>query len=157
MGGAGGFGRGGGGGMGAPRGMGNAPGGFGRGRGGFGGGAAGGFGRGGMMGGFGTGPGGYGAGAGQSFAEDGHGGGEQHVIRMRGLPFKVTENEIAEWFSSVADCLDVQIHYGGDGRPNGQADVVFGSAQEAKMAMTKHKQNMQSRYVELFYDGVTGY
>ena len=48
------------------------------------------------MGCFGTGPGGYGAGAGQSFAEDGHGGGEQHVIRMRGLPFKVTENEIAE-------------------------------------------------------------
>ena len=35
------------------------------------------------MGGFGTGPGGYGTGAGRSFAEDGHGGGEQHVIRMR--------------------------------------------------------------------------
>ena len=60
------------------------------------------------MGGFGTGPGGYGTGAGQSSAEDGHSGGEQHVLRMRGLPFKVTENEIAEWFSSVADCLDVQ-------------------------------------------------
>ena len=60
-----------------------------------------------------------------------------------------------QWFSSVADCLDVHIQYGGDGRPSGQADVVFGSAQEAKMAMTKHKQNMQSRYVELFYDGVT--
>ena len=45
----------------------------------------------------------------------------------------------------------LQLNYGGDGRPNGQADVVFGSAQKAKMAMTKHKQNMQSRYVELFY------
>ena len=49
----------------------------------------------------------------------------------------------------MADCLDVQIHYGGDGRPNGQADVVSGRDQEAKMAMTKHEQNMQSRYVEL--------
>ena len=57
----------------------------------------------------------------------------------------------------MADCLDVQIHYGGDGRPNGQADVVSGSAQEAKMAMTKHKQHIQSRVVELFYNGVTGY
>ena len=43
-----------------------------------------------------------------------------------------------------------KIHYGGDGRPNGRADVVSGSAQEAKMAMTKHEQNMQSRYVELW-------
>merc|ERR1740137_440871 len=128
-------------------------GGFGSGPGGFG--ASGGFGRGGgMMGGFGSGPGGFGAGGqSQDFAADAEQGGEQHVVRMRGLPFKVTENEIAEWFSSVADCLDVQIQFGGDGRPSGQADVIFGSAQEAKMAMTKHKQNMQSRYVELFYDG----
>ena len=37
---------------------------------------------------------GYGTGAGQSFAEDGHGGGEQHVIRMRGLPLKVKDDEI---------------------------------------------------------------
>ena len=52
---------------------------------------------GGMMGGFGSGPGGFGAGAqSQSFADDVHGGGQHHVIRMRGLPFRVTENEIAE-------------------------------------------------------------
>ena len=63
----------------------------------------------------------------------------------------------SQWFIPVAMCLDVQIHYGKDGRPSGQADVVFGSAQEAHMAMTQHKQNMQSRVVELFYDGVTGY
>ena len=91
-------------------------------------GATGGFGRGGLVGGFGTGPGGHLTGAGQSSAEDGHGGGEQHVLRMRGLPFKVTENEIAEWVSSVADCLDVPIHYGGDG----QADVVFGGLDQAQ-------------------------
>ena len=61
---------------------------------------------------------------------------------------------ILQWFSSVADCVNVQIQNGADGRPSGQADVLFGSEQEAKMAMTKHKQNMQNRYVELFYDGV---
>ena len=53
------------------------------------------------MGGFGSGPGGFGSGGqSQNFADDVHGGGggggEHHVIRMRGLPFKVTENEIAE-------------------------------------------------------------
>ena len=49
------------------------------------------------MGGFGSGPGGFGAGGqSQDFAADVHQGGEQHVVRMRGLPFKVTENEIAE-------------------------------------------------------------
>ena len=50
-----------------------------------------------MMGGFGSGPGGFGAGGqSQDFAADAEQGGEQHVVRMRGLPFKVTENEIAE-------------------------------------------------------------
>ena len=37
-------------------------------------------------------------------------------VHMRGLPFRVTENEIAEWFSSVADPVDVFIHYNNDGR-----------------------------------------
>jgi len=164
FGGPGGFGRGRGGGMGmsghmgGPRGLGERRGGFGRGMGGFGGSSVG-FGRGGggsMMGGYGSGFGGFGGGGhghGSDFASDVGGPGGQHIVRMRGLPFKVTENEIAEWFSSVADCLDVHIQYGGDGRPTGQAEVMFGSAQEAKMAMSKHKQHMQNRYVELFYDG----
>ena len=30
--------------------------------------------------------------------------------------FRVTEQEIAEWFSSVADPVDVMIHYNNDGR-----------------------------------------
>lgn len=37
-------------------------------------------------------------------------------VHMRGLPFRVTENEIAEWFSSVADPVDVIIHFNNDGR-----------------------------------------
>jgi len=167
FGGPGGFGRGRGGGMGmsghmgGPRGLGERRGGFGRGMSGFGGSSVG-FGRGGggnMMGGYGSGFGGFGGGGhghGNDFASDVGGPGGQHIVRMRGLPFKVTENEIAEWFSSVADCLDVHIQYGGDGRPTGQAEVMFGSAQEAKMAMSKHKQHMQNRYVELFYDGPSG-
>ena len=43
-------------------------------------------------------------------------GGMVTTVRMRGLPFRVSEQEIAEWFSSVADPVDVCIHYNAQGR-----------------------------------------
>merc|ERR1712226_1639762 len=79
--------------------------------------------------------------------------GADHVVKMRGLPFRATESEIREWFRSVAEAQDITIQFGDDGRPNGQATATFLTHDEAKKAMTKHKQNMQSRYIELFYEG----
>ena len=79
-----------------------------------------------------------------------------HMIRMRGLPFRVTENDIAEWFSSVTDPIGINIRYNNQGRPAGEADVLFATESEAKKAMSKDRQNMQHRYVELFYDGPYG-
>ena len=79
-----------------------------------------------------------------------------HMIRMRGLPFRVTENDIAEWFSSVTDPIAINIRYNNQGRPAGEADVLFSDEAQAKKAMTKDRQNMQHRYVELFYDGPVG-
>jgi len=81
----------------------------------------------------------------------GGGGGGMFNVHMRGLPFRVTEHEIAEWFSSVADPVDVVIHFNNDGRPSGEADVSFASDGDARRAMQKDKQHMQHRYVELFY------
>ena len=81
------------------------------------------------------------------------GDGGRHIVHMRGLPFRVTEQDIAEWFSSVADPIDVMIHYNHDGRPSGEADTMFATEGDAKRALQKNKQNMQHRYVELFYDG----
>ena len=98
---------------------------------------------------------------------------ERHLVKMRGLPFRVTEHEIAEvnslrrilevtelslfdslqWFSSVADCQEVIISYLPDGRPSGNAEALFSSEEEAQRALGKHKQNMQNRYIELFYEG----
>jgi len=109
--------------------------------------------------GYGGGPGmrgGYGGGMGGGMGGGnypGMGGGHQgpFTVHMRGLPFRVTETEIAEWFSSVADPVDVFIHYNVEGKPSGKADVSFGSDAEAKRAMQKDKQNMQHRYIELFY------
>jgi len=76
-----------------------------------------------------------------------------HMVRMQGIPFNVTESDIAEWFSSVADPVKVDIKYNDDGRPSGNAHVLFAAAEDAKKAMLKNKENMQHRYVELFYDG----
>jgi len=77
----------------------------------------------------------------------------RHIVNMRGLPFRVSEQEICQWFNPVADPLDVQICRGEDGRPNGDAKIMFATLEEARMAMKKNKQYIQHRYVELFYDG----
>merc|ERR1719197_2121759 len=102
--------------------------------------------------------GGGGFGMGGGFGSGGMGGAgpsgaTSHVVHMRGLPFRVTENDIAEWFSSVADPVGIQIMYNNDGRPTGEAEVAFSSAHDAKRSLQKDRQNMQHRYVELFYDG----
>jgi len=83
----------------------------------------------------------------------GRGGASGATIKMRGLPFRVTENEIYEWFSSVADPIDIQIRYNHEGRPSGDAFVSFATDGDAKRAMQKDKQNMQHRYIELFLEG----
>ena len=74
----------------------------------------------------------------------GYGGGRgNHVVHMRGLPFRVTENDIAEWFSSVVDPVEITIQYNNQGRPTGEADVYFDNEADAKKAMSKDRQNMQ--------------
>ena len=81
-----------------------------------------GFGNGGGGGGFGGGP----MGGGGGFGNGGGGGrGPAHIVHMRGLPFRVTENDIAEWFSSVVDPVDISIIFNNQGRPTGEADVMF--------------------------------
>lgn len=61
--------------------------------------------------------------------------------------------EIFQWFSSAADPVNVDIHFNHDGRPSGEASVTFASDGDARRAMAKDKQNMQHRYIELFYSG----
>ena len=53
----------------------------------------------------------------------------------------------------MADCQDVVIQYNKDGRPSGNAEVTFATEHEAQRALQKNKDNMQNRYIELFYEG----
>ncbi|XP_072165119.1 heterogeneous nuclear ribonucleoprotein H2-like [Diadema setosum] len=99
---------------------------------GFGGGGGGGGGRGGDMG-----------GSGDYVSMTGH------SIHMRGLPFSVTEQDIKEFFHGSAMPCNIMIHEL-NGKRNGFADVDFRSHEEAKAAMKKDRNNIGSRYIELF-------
>lgn len=80
------------------------------------------------------------------------------IVRMRGLPFNCTEQQIKDFFSAeggeknggIVDqgILFVTRH---DGRPSGDAFVLF--AEEAlgkKAIVAKNKQRIGTRYIELF-------
>ena len=49
---------------------------------------------------------------------------EHHIVRVRGLPFSCTENELIDFFEGV--CID-SVHFtrNRDGRPSGDAYLVL--------------------------------
>ncbi|VDI25667.1 heterogeneous nuclear ribonucleoprotein F/H [Mytilus galloprovincialis] len=74
-----------------------------------------------------------------------------HSVHMRGLPFQALDTDIAEFFSPLGiKPVSVEVEYGPNGRPTGEANVDFAGHQEAVEAMKNHKKNMQHRYIELF-------
>ncbi|KAH7700084.1 hypothetical protein AAVH_32800, partial [Aphelenchoides avenae] len=77
------------------------------------------------------------------------------IVRMRGLPFDCTEQQISEFFSSDGQdsgIIDQGILFVNrpDGRPSGDAFVMFGDEVSGKRALSKHKNRIGSRYIELF-------
>ncbi|KAK6178533.1 hypothetical protein SNE40_013306 [Patella caerulea] len=83
--------------------------------------------------------------------------GGQVIIRMRGLPFTATTQQVLDFFSRdpnqciVLDGEDgiLFVHYP-DGRSTGDAFVLFASEEEANKALKKHRDIMGTRYIELF-------
>ncbi|XP_060624889.1 heterogeneous nuclear ribonucleoprotein H3 isoform X3 [Anolis sagrei] len=78
-----------------------------------------------------------------------------HFVHMRGLPFRATENDIANFFSPLTP-IRVHIDIGADGRATGEADVEFVTHEDAVAAMSKDKNHMQHRYIELFLNSTAG-
>ncbi|XP_043912903.1 heterogeneous nuclear ribonucleoprotein H3 isoform X2 [Protopterus annectens] len=90
------------------------------------------------------------------FGEGGSGfQGGGHFVHMRGLPFRATEHDIAHFFSPL-NPIRIHIETGPDGRATGEADVEFATHEDAVAAMSKDKNNMNHRYIELFLNSTAG-
>ncbi|GMT29054.1 hypothetical protein PFISCL1PPCAC_20351, partial [Pristionchus fissidentatus] len=76
------------------------------------------------------------------------------IVRMRGLPFDCTEEQIRSFFAEVEAPVVIE---GGvlfvnrpDGRPTGDAFVLFEKEEQGMNALKRHRHTIGSRYVELF-------
>lgn len=85
-----------------------------------------------------------------------HGGGIRDgahtgFLRMRGLPFQATKQDIMEFFKDFKPIeSSILLTYRVDGRATGEGYVAFNDAEDAKAAMTMHRSTIGSRYIELF-------
>ena len=73
---------------------------------------------------------------------------------MRGLPYKVTRNDILDFFQGLSVPLNgVHLMFNEREQPTGEAYVEFSSPDDRERAMTKDRQHIGGRYVELFRVG----
>jgi len=78
----------------------------------------------------------------------------QVIIRMRGLPFTAAPQEVLSFLGSESPVTDggeglLFVKYP-DGRPTGDAFVLFSCEEYAQNALKRHKQILGKRYIELF-------
>ena len=74
-------------------------------------------------------------------------------IRMRGLPFSSTKEDIVKFFTAEGLRVipeSIVFTFRGDGRATGEGYVAFESPDDSKAAMGLHRNTMGSRYIELF-------
>jgi len=76
------------------------------------------------------------------------------VVRLRGLPYTATAADIIQFFQGVqlAESDDaIILTMSVDGRPTGEAYVELANEAAQAAAMTKHKDLMGTRYIEIFH------
>lgn len=78
---------------------------------------------------------------------------EEHtgVLRLRGLPFSATKEDIKDFFKDFS-LSENSIHLtaNSEGRATGEAFVEFLNAHDSEAAMAKDRMKIGSRYIELF-------
>ncbi|KAK0425493.1 hypothetical protein QR680_009234 [Steinernema hermaphroditum] len=77
------------------------------------------------------------------------------IVRMRGLPYDCTELEIREFFKSgeaPVEVLEQGVFFvnKADGRPSGDAFVLFADEATGARALLRDRHKIGSRYIELF-------
>ncbi|XP_034242512.1 RNA-binding protein fusilli isoform X2 [Thrips palmi] len=83
--------------------------------------------------------------------------GAQVIIRMRGLPYECTAKQVLEFFESGENSCQVMDGEDGvlfvkkpDKRATGDAFVLFAHDEDGAKAISKHRELIGSRYIELF-------
>ncbi|CAJ0963016.1 unnamed protein product, partial [Mesorhabditis belari] len=74
---------------------------------------------------------------------------QEYIVRCRGLPFACTEAQLKEWIGD-RDIESVCIPNGRDGRPTGEGFIIFKTQSSYDLALKKDRENMGSRYIEVF-------
>ncbi|XP_059665281.1 uncharacterized protein LOC132311399 [Cornus florida] len=76
---------------------------------------------------------------------------ETEVLRMRGLPFSASKDDIMDFFKDfvLSDDL-IHMTINSEGRPTGEAFVEFASSEDSRAALAKDRMTLGSRYIELF-------
>ncbi|XP_065693352.2 G-rich sequence factor 1 isoform X1 [Patagioenas fasciata] len=70
------------------------------------------------------------------------------VVMLRGLPFSSTEEDIADFFSGLK-ITDIAFVYRGE-RRTGEAFVQFAAPDMAAKALSRHREYMGNRYIEVY-------
>ncbi|XP_014260084.1 RNA-binding protein fusilli isoform X2 [Cimex lectularius] len=83
--------------------------------------------------------------------------GAQVIIRMRGLPYDCTARQVMDFFENGENSVSVMDGEEGilfvqkpDGRSTGDAFVLFKEEKDAPKALSRHRESIGARYIELF-------
>ncbi|VDM95769.1 unnamed protein product [Thelazia callipaeda] len=72
------------------------------------------------------------------------------IMKCRGLPWSCTEDDLREFFGETAKSItEIKLTKDRDGRASGEGYVKFSSREDYDLALTKDKQYIGRRYVEL--------
>jgi heterogeneous nuclear ribonucleoprotein F/H len=72
------------------------------------------------------------------------------TLRMRGLPYRATAEDVFRFFTGFQIVQNGVVLGQRDGRSSGEAWVTFASPQESQRAMIMNNKHMGNRYVEIF-------
>jgi len=75
--------------------------------------------------------------------------GPRFVLRLRGLPWQTNLTELKEFFKGI-ELTEAKILYWPDGRATGEALAEFMNEEELEKGLLKNKENIGTRYIEVF-------